>query len=154
RPAPAAGIAPAVGAAAAVAPARPPVLGGAVPRLRRLAVLAGRRPAGDRPPLVPAGLPPIPALEGARSSTRSAVAGPRGASPAPSDGAGEPDVGRAADRRRVAPAGPRRRDFGRFQVPARRPPAAVADLEDVPAQPRRLSGVHRFLRRADGDVPT
>ena len=63
--------------------------------------------------------------------------------------AGEPAVGRTARPRRTSQAWDRDQSGRCFQVHDPAPEAAVADLEDIPSEPCGLSGVRRFLRRAD-----
>src|ERR1700758_1153376 len=62
-------------------------------------------------------------------------------------------VGRAAGSWRTAQTGYRDQPGGRFEVHDAPPQAFIPNLADVPAEPFGLSGIDRFLRRANRYLP-
>src|SRR5262245_8601519 len=106
--------------AAAAAPVRQGLLGAGPAALAALEPTPGRGPAGDGPPLAPAGLEALLALE-VPLAAREAAAERRGPRTDRRDGAGQPDVGQRADPRRVVQAGDHRQQALGPAVPAARP---------------------------------
>ena len=120
-------------------------LGGVVPRVAPLARGPCDRETRDRHRLAPKGLPAFLDLEIATKKagpTADFEGSPR---PHPTDVPREPAVGRSTVPWGAAEARLRRFRGGRVEIPDALSEAAVADLADVPRQPRGLSRFDRFL---------
>lgn len=151
-PPPAVVCAAAIGQASEAAQARPDLLVLAVTHLEGLAVCSGHRPARDGHRLASPGLPSVLVLE-VEEPQRSAEDRPGAAGVDPPDVSREPDVGRAADPLRTAPAGLRRSRVDGRQVHGPPLEAALTDLAYFPGQPRRPDRGRRLLHGSNGHVP-
>src|SRR5882724_7411942 len=153
------------GASATACPAPPPIeatatraprssfLGVALQLVAWVARGAPPRSPRDRDSLAPAGLPrflelEVPPRANGSTAGRLGACGPRA-----HHCARESALGCATHSRRVTQA--RARCFAADRCPphAPSPEAALADLANLPPEPRRRPRLRRLLRRTDGDLP-
>ncbi len=99
--------------------------------------------------MAPQGLSRLLGMEITSTATRPPATPCGGQDTDPADNAGEPIVGRTAPPRRTSQAWDRDQSGCSLQVHGPAPEAAIADLADIPSEPRRLLGVSRFFRCSD-----
>ena len=102
--------------------------------------------------MAPQGLSCLLGLEITSTATRPPASPCRGQNIDPAHDAGESAVGRATRPWRTSQAWDRDQSGRCFQIHDPAPEAAIAELADIPSEPCGLSGVCRFLRRADCHV--
>ena len=137
---------------AAASSDRPRVLGLPLPPVATLEGRPRHRQARDGRRLAPPGVPPVLEMEIVPRKAGSPANLERNTRTHPTNEPREPVVGRSPNPRRVIEAGHRCQPSDRNAIHGTASEAAVADLADVPRQPRGLSRFDRFLCGPDGHV--